>query len=477
MPFCIHDMYNKKLLWSSLHRRGSGGGVGFSDCALSGSTMVLDYYNFVQCDVCGKLVYPKHHGKKGRGDWCEGKHVAQAAKVQFTGPKARKCEQGHICIECAFLPAVRGGSWLNPNLNDVLASTEGLSGCCDLCKTWAATYVEEKMPKLLAILDGSDIDSSGFSGCSLDEAATSGTSSRTSSGTSRSTSGVARRWQTPPPPTAPTVAPPPPPPPPGLEAERIKAEHEQLRAQVHTIKTDHDALRRNQEELQSEITEYVGQFAEHRGELKEQHDGFKADIQADHGEFKVGIQAQHEEFKVLLGCTVRCQQEEIKGDLKMQYEEFKKKIKGEHDEFKEQNQAVISKVLKEHEELKADHEQLKQEHDGVKAKHKELHFEQFAPDDIATDNERLKAASAELKTTNEGLQKGLYDMKRRVAAQYKKRPPTWGSIELYKDKDDSEPATHFDIGSQSSGSSVKKEQEADDFEDLELFARATEQSK
>ena len=182
---------------------------------------------------------------------------------------------------------------------------------------------------------------------------------------------------------------------------------------------------------------------------------------------------------MLLGCTVRCQQEEIKGDLKMQYEEFKKKIKGEHDEFKEQNQAVISKVLKEHEELKADHEQLKQEHDGVKAKHKELHFEQFAPDDIATDNERLKAASAELKTTNEGLQKGLYDMKRRVAAQYKKRPPTWGSIELYKDKEEPKPTAAEEVGPPYSSAGDQMERcDVDGFEMVATTSRsATEQSE
>ena len=412
----------------------------------------------------------------------EGKHVALAAKVQFCGPKARPRQCRHYCIECAFLPDVRAAEHVCPYLDDILASEEGLSGCCDDCKTWAKTYLEEKMPKLLRILDGSHIDSSGYSGCSLDQAATSGTSSGISSGTSSSTWGEPRRFL-PPPPPAPTgaamaalaVAPPPP----NLETEQIKEVQAQLAAAVLTLKEDQEDLKRKKEELMSEVKKDHDEFKEQQGEVQKQHEEFKVDIKAQHVLFKVQVHEQQEEFKVLLGSTVHCQQEEFKADLKVQHDEFQADITAQHDQFQEQNDELMGDLHAECKELKEKQEELKQEQDGLKAKHAELETCVQTADGIKVEQEQLKAEHEELQATHEGLQKSMFDMKRRVAAQYKKRPPTWGSIELYKDKEEPKPTAAEEVGPPYSSAGDQMERcDVDGFEMVATTSRsATEQSE
>ena len=91
----------------------------------------------------------------------------------------------------------------------------------------------------------------------------------------------------------------------------------------------------------------------------------------------------------------------------------------------------------------------------------------------------LDAEHEELQATHEGLQKSMFDMKRRVAAQYKKRPPTWGSIELYKDKEEPKPTAAEEVGPPYSSAGDQMERcDVDGFEMVATTSRsATEQSE
>jgi len=257
--------------------------------------------------------------------------------------------------------------------------------------------------------------------------------------------------------------------------EELKGEHEELKEEYDEIKdlehataslkdellanhaelkvTVRDSITEQGKKLGEELFEFIDQLrADHvkllrdHGELEAKHEGLKAEhervahateelnlLKAEH----VKLKADHDELKGATHATEEFMEAEHKKEIQLLQAKLDD-LKGATWATQDGLRGEVNISLVATEKLQANYEKLKADYDNLREVHESL-----------TSQVAVKAAEHE--KFNEGIQaccaKYKLDIdacKRREARHYVPppfRPSTWGSMELYMDKEDAPAAT------------------------------------
>ena len=389
--------------------------------------MPLGTWNMIFCDCCGAQIYGDAH--VGSKNGCEGKFVAEMAKAQRGWGKP---SQAHwLCVKCATTPATarmpafeeqfRQG-YFTADLQQLKARLEpNEPWVCGPCKRWAQTKVDAAEAALLQTPadgkgknnekgkgkniekgKGKNIEKGNGKGYAMPPApplpsADSGNTNHPAASSSSSSGAT------------PVKAPPP-----GLPVSML----EEMKAGQESIKAEQSDVIAKQVTLEAEHQE----VKQEQANLKAEHEVVKANQE------ETKMEQRHLKENI---SKLQIEQEELRAEQFVMQHSRNMRIQQTLDE-------ATTMFVAEQEAIKAEQNVFKEGHQKVKAEQVVI-------------MEAQDAQKKELETLREYKEKteaDLYNVKRRLARGYNKRPSTWRSYELYAEKKLADHEFSMDTGSE-----------------------------